>query len=153
MRPITVGDKLPDLVSPPITPRQLVQYAGASGDWNEIHYHEPFARAAGFPSVIAHGMLSMAFLGRLCAAWGGPGSVRRLSVRFRAVTFPGDVVTCSGQVVSVHGTKVEVQLSAKKNDGTITLDGTAVLSLPAALTTAAVTAATSGPSAGEPVAS
>ncbi len=148
MRPITVGDKLPELVSGPITPRQLVQYAGASGDWNEIHYDEAFARAAGFPSVIAHGMLSMAFLGRLVATWGGAGSVRRLSVRFRAVTFPGDVVTCSGQVVSVHGTKVEVQLSAQKKDGTITLDGTAVLSMIAALPLA-----TSGPSAGEPVAS
>lgn len=125
----SVGDKLPELVSAEITPRQLVQYAGASGDWNEIHYDEPFARSAGFPSVIAHGMLSMAFLGRLVAGWGGPASVRRLTVRFRAVTYPGDIVTCSGQVVSVNGTKVEVQLQTKKDDGTITLDGTAVLSL------------------------
>ena len=89
------------LEKPPITTMQLVQYAGASGDFNRIHYDEPFAKEGGFPSVIAHGMLSMAFFGSLVADWaGGAHKVVRLSARFRAVTFPGDRITVGGEVTA-----------------------------------------------------
>ena len=72
------GLALPPLTKPPLTTRQLVQYAGASGDFNRIHYDEPFAKAGGFPTVIAHGMLSMGFFGQLVGDWAswwrvGPG--------------------------------------------------------------------------------
>ncbi len=59
-----VGDEKV-LVKEPVERIQLVKYAGASGDFNRIHYDEPFAKAGGFPSVIAHGMLSMGFFGQL----------------------------------------------------------------------------------------
>lgn len=127
-----VGDALPSVEKPPITTKQLVQYAGASGDFNRIHYDEPFAKEGGFPSVIAHGMLSMAFFGSLVADWaGGPHRIVRLSARFRAVTFPGDRITVGGEVTArddAAGT-ASVRLWAQKPDGTITLEGAATVRL------------------------
>lgn len=127
---VRVGDALPALDKPPITTTQLVQYAGASGDFNRIHYDEPFAKEGGFPSVIAHGMLSMAFFGQLVADWaGGPEHVARLAARFKAVTFPGDRITVGGEVVArdeAAGT-IELKLFAKKQDGTVTLEGAATV--------------------------
>jgi acyl dehydratase len=130
---IRVGDRLPPVDKPAITTTQLVQYAGASGDFNRIHYDEPFAREGGFPSVIAHGMLSMAFFGELVASWaGGPEHVARLTARFKAVTFPGDRVTVAGEVVARDeaARTVELALVAKKGDGTVTLEGTATVRFP-----------------------
>jgi acyl dehydratase len=127
---VAVGQAIPELVKPAITTRQLVEYAGASGDFNRIHYDEPFARAAGFPQVIAHGMLSMAFLGELVARWGGgPHAIQRLSARFKAVTFPGDVITCSGEVVALDAAARTAQLAvrARKQDGIVTVEGTATV--------------------------
>jgi acyl dehydratase len=129
---VSVGDQLPPLTKPPITTTQLVQYAGASGDFNRIHFDDPFAREAGFPSVIAHGMLSMGFFGQLVADWaGGPDRVARLATRFKAVTFPGDVVTVGGEVVTRDeaARAVELKLWARKSDGTVTLEGGAVVRL------------------------
>lgn len=127
---VHIGDALPPLDKPPITTTQLAQYAGASGDFNRIHYDEPFAREGGFPSVIAHGMLSMAFFGQLVADWaGGPEHVARLAARFKAVTLPGDRITVGGEVVArdeAAGT-VELKLFAKKADGTVTLEGAATV--------------------------
>jgi acyl dehydratase len=131
---LQVGTILPAIEKPPITTRQLVQYAGASGDFNAIHYDDPFARAAGFPSVIAHGMLSMAWFGQLISdAFGGPATLRRLAARFKAVTFPGDVITVTGEVVDkqiVSGQKtLEVKLVARNQAGALTLEGSATLVL------------------------
>jgi acyl dehydratase len=126
---VQVGDALPALTRPPITTTQLVQYAGASGDFNRIHYDEPFAKEAGFASVIAHGMLSMAFFGQLLTDWAGPGAVARLACRFKAVTFPGERITVAGEVTARHddARTVEVKLVAKKPDGSVTLEGTATV--------------------------
>jgi acyl dehydratase len=127
---LRVGDALPTLEKPPITTMQLVQYAGASGDFNRIHYDEPFAREGGFSSVIAHGMLSMAFFGQLVADWaGGPEAVARLWARFKAVTFPGDRITVGGEVVARDeaARTVELELYARKEDGTVTLEGAATV--------------------------
>jgi acyl dehydratase len=127
---VRVGDLLPSVEEPAITTTQLVKYAAASGDFNRIHFDDPFAREAGFPSVIAHGMLSMAFLGSFVADWaGGPERVTRLSARFKAVTFPGERVTVGGEVTArdpAAGT-VAVKLWAKKSDGTVTVEGSALL--------------------------
>lgn len=129
---IRVGDPLPPLEKPPITTTQLVQYAGASGDLNRIHYDEPFAKEGGFPSVIAHGMLSMAFFGQLVGGWAGAATIARLSARFKAVTYPGDRITVAGEVTArdAAARTVELKLHAKKADGTVTLEGAAVLRFP-----------------------
>jgi acyl dehydratase len=129
---VHVGDALPPVEKAAITTTQLVQYAGASGDFNRIHYDEPFAKEGGFPSVIAHGMLSMAFFGQLVADWaGGPEHVARLGARFKAVTFPGDRITVGGEVVARDeaARTVELKLFAKKPDGTVTLEGSATVRL------------------------
>jgi acyl dehydratase len=131
MKRVEVGDRLGPLEKTPITKRQLVEYAGASGDFNPIHYDEPFAREGGFPSVIAHGMLSMAFFGQLLSDWAGPHAVARIGVRFKAVTFPGDVVTVAGEVTARDDAArtCEVKLVARKPDGSVTLEGTATVRL------------------------
>jgi acyl dehydratase len=92
------GSVLPDLRKPPITKLQLVKYAGASGDYNLIHTDDETARRVGLEGVIAHGMLSMAFLGEYLCWLAGPESIRRLSVRFNEMVRPGDILTCRGRV-------------------------------------------------------
>jgi acyl dehydratase len=92
------GSVLPDLRKTPITKMQLVKYAGASGDYNLIHTDDETARSVGLEGVIAHGMLSMAFLGEYLCWLVGPESIRRLSVRFVEMVRPGDTLTCRGRV-------------------------------------------------------
>ena len=77
-----VGDALPAL-SLRVTRAELVRYAGASGDFNPIHWNERFAVGVGLPNVIAHGMLTMALAGRLVTHWiGDPGAVVGYAARF-----------------------------------------------------------------------
>ena len=80
------------------TREQIADYAEASGDRNPIHLDEDFARSVGLPGVIAHGMLQMGLLGTVASeAAGGPGHLRRLSVRFAGMVEPGDTVTFRAQ--------------------------------------------------------
>lgn len=95
------GGPLPELRKDPITKLQLVKYAGASGDYNLIHTDDETARAVGLDGVIAHGMLSMAFLGQYLCSLFGPEDVRRLSARFKGMVRPGDVLTCQGRVSAI----------------------------------------------------
>ena len=129
-----VGELLPPLVKAPLERIQLVKYAGASGDFNRIHVEEAFAQEAGYPSVFAHGMLSMAFLGQLLSDWVGPQRVRRLGVRFRAVTWPGDVVTARGEVTALREAEgrrwAEVKVWTETQAGTVTAEGSATVELP-----------------------
>ncbi len=124
-------DTFPSLEMPPITKEQLVRYAGASGDFNPMHYDADFARAAGYEGPICHGMLSMAFLGRALTAWAGEGSVLKLTARFKAVTYPGDVITVSGVLVERRGDEVELTLEARRPDGAVTTVGAATVRRPA----------------------
>lgn len=79
---------------PAITTTQLAMYAGASDDYNRIHYDQDYAKSAGLGGVIAHGMLTMALMTRALTDWAGPGgTVRKLSARFVAPVRPGDVVS------------------------------------------------------------
>lgn len=99
---VSVGDELPSL-QVPLTRADLVRYAGASGDFNPIHWNPAVATAVGLPDVIAHGMLTMALGARVLTAWtGDPGSVLDYSVTFtRPVVVPADgavVVDLSGVV-------------------------------------------------------
>ncbi|MEB8386483.1 MaoC/PaaZ C-terminal domain-containing protein [Rhodobacteraceae bacterium KMM 6894] len=81
------------LTSDPITTRQLVMYAGASGDFNPIHYDQDYAKSAGLGGVIAHGMLTMAIAGRCVSDWAGPDRhVAGLRGRFLHPVKPGDQV-------------------------------------------------------------
>jgi acyl dehydratase len=101
-----VGDELPPL-SLRVTRADLVRYAGASGDFNPIHWSDRVAGAVGLPGVIAHGMLTMALAGRLVTGWvGDPAAVRSYGVRFtRPVVVPDDdegaLLELSGKVTAV----------------------------------------------------
>ena len=133
---VNVGDEIPSLTKPPITEVQLVKYAGASGDYNPIHTVHHYAEKAGLGGVIAHGMLSMGFAGEHVTTWiGEAGTLKRLKVRFAAMTRPGDVVTLKGKVTGkkeAGGEKlVDCELWAEKRDGVKTIVGNATVALPA----------------------
>ena len=119
---LSVGDVLPELTAQ-ITRADLVRYAGASGDFNPIHWNQRFATEVGLPDVIAHGMLTMAVAGRVVSEWvGDPGAITHYGVRFtRPVVVPDDeqgaVVEVSGKVAKKHedGT-VQVRITARSAD-------------------------------------
>ncbi len=97
----TAGQELAPLVKPPITQEQLRRYAEASGDYNPIHLDEQAARRVGLDGVIAHGMLSMAFLGQFVNQQiaGIPGArMVQFRVRFMNMVRLGDIITCCGVV-------------------------------------------------------
>ena len=97
---VNPGQALPPLTKH-VTVEQIRQYAEASGDRNPIHLDETFARSAGLPGVIAHGMLTMAFANQMVTDWLGDRSMlKRLQGRFAGMVVPGDDVTCSGTVAS-----------------------------------------------------
>ncbi len=100
---MTEGQTLAGLTMPAVTREQLALYADASGDHNPIHLDAKFAKEAGFPSVIAHGMLSAAFLADFIVARFPESSYRidKLRTRFRKVTFPGDVLACEGKIKKI----------------------------------------------------
>jgi acyl dehydratase len=101
MAQLKPGDAIPELR---VTPDRYltVRYAGASGDFNPIHIDEEFAREVGLPGRILHGLWSMAQVARAQTdAAGGPQSLRRLSVHFRAVGVPEQEVTVTGTVAEV----------------------------------------------------
>lgn len=131
---VNEGDTIPELVKEPVTRVQLVKYAGASGDFNPLHTVEDFAKKAGFDQPIAHGMLSMAFVGQLLTDWLPPGALKKCGVRFTAVTFPGDTVTCKGRVTRKYqegsDNLVEMEVWAETQKGQKTVQGTAVAALP-----------------------
>lgn len=116
---VEVGDALPSITAR-LQRVNLVMYAGASGDFNPIHWNETFAKAVGLPDVIAHGMLTMATAGRVVTDWvGDPGAVLEYGVRFtRPVVVPNDD---KGATVEISGVVGE-----KREDGTVRIDLTAV---------------------------
>lgn len=130
---IAVGDALPGLETPPISRLTLALYCGASGDHNPIHVDTDFARAAGMPDVFAHGMLSMAWLGRVLTNWVPQQDLLEYSVRFAAITHVSERITCAGKVVEKlerAGRRcVRVELSTTNQDGLLKLAGEAVLAI------------------------
>ncbi len=131
---LQVGDAVPALTKPAIGPLQLALFAGASGDHNPIHLDEQAARNGGLPGVIAHGMLSMAFLGQMLTGWVPQRAIRGFSTRFSAMAFPGDVITCKGVVAAKRqedGEKlVDLEITAENQKGDKTLIGQATVALP-----------------------
>ena len=92
-----VGQALPPLEKTPTT-KQLVMYAGASGDFYEVHYDLAFARQRGLSNVIVHGALKNAFLAQMLTDWAGAGSIEELSVRYAGMDEPGAPLRCMGKI-------------------------------------------------------
>jgi acyl dehydratase len=126
---IAAGDELPPLTVEPISRTTLALFAGASGDHNPIHIDVDVARSAGLDDVFAHGMLSMAYLGRLLTGWVPQERLRSVHVRFVAITPVHGQPTCTGTVVSIAGGLAKVKLAVTLADGTVTLTGDALIDL------------------------
>ena len=132
---VEVGTELPALTVR-LQRVNLVMYAGASGDFNPIHWNQRFAQAVGLPDVIAHGMLTMASAGRVVTDWvGDPGAVVEYGVRFtRPVVVPDDDRGATLEISAVVGDKrednlVRVDITAKFDDATVLGKAQAVVRL------------------------
>jgi len=131
---VEVGSQLPSLEKNPTT-RQLVQYAGASGDFYQIHYDKDFAMANKLPGVILHGALKNAFLGQLMTDFAGElGWLRKLTVQYRGMDEPGSKITGRGKVVKKYTDGkdhiVECEIWLENAKGEKTTPGSATVILP-----------------------
>lgn len=123
---VKVGDVM-SLVKEPVNEIQLVRYAGASGDFNPLHFMDSVGKSAGRGGVIAHGMLIMGFVGQAVTDWVPRRNLKNLKVRFVNVTLPGDIITVSARVVDK---KVEAdrgvltcEVTAANQNGQVKLSG------------------------------
>jgi acyl dehydratase len=130
---VGVGDALAPLTLPPVTRLQLALFASAAADANPIHVDDAAAQAGGLPRAIVHGMLTMAFLGRLLTRLVPLSAIRTLDGRFVAMAFPGDSITCSGKVAEKTTTdgerRVLLDLVAHNQDGVKLLTATATVAM------------------------
>jgi acyl dehydratase len=115
---------------------QLVMWAGASGDYNPIHYDKDYALVHGLPGVIVHGQLAACFLAQMITGWiGEKGILKEFSVNYRGMNLPGEIITCRGTVTGkyVQDDKhlVALKIWAENSKEEKTLSGTAVVILPA----------------------
>ena len=130
---IEAGHELEPLRLPPISRTTLALFAGGSGDHNPIHIDIDAARASGQDDVFAHGMLSMAYLGRLLTDWVPQERIRHLSTRFAAITPVLAAPVCTGRVTAVEEMDGErrayLEIAVTLADGTRTLVGDACVAL------------------------
>jgi acyl dehydratase len=132
---LKVGDEIPALVKKPTT-RQLVKYAGASGDYYEIHYDHHFAVNAGLKEgVIVHGLLTAGWLAQMLTDWlPSPTALKKFDVSYRAMARPGDTITCKGKIVNKYEKDgehlVDCEISAENQRGEKCAVGTATAALP-----------------------
>ena len=128
------GMEIPTLVKNPTT-RQLVRYAGASGDFYEIHYDKDFAIGNDLPGPILHGALKNAFLGQLMTDWiGETGTLRRLACQYRGMDEPGKPLYCKGRVTRKYVEDgrhlVDCDIWLENSEGKTTTPGSATVELP-----------------------
>ena len=127
---LAVGDQREAVVVENRGRTQIVQYAGASGDFNPIHHDEIFAtQAAGYPSIFAHGMLTMGLTAKLLTDWFGDGVLRSFGVRLVNQVWPGDTLTARGTVTSIEargdGNLVAIEVVTENQKGEVVVQGSA----------------------------
>jgi acyl dehydratase len=113
-----------------LTRTQIVQYAGASGDYNPLHTDEIFAtQVAGYPSVFAHGMLTMGMTGKMLTDYVGEGRLTLFGGRFTSQVWPGDTLTAIATVVAIRkegsGTVADFDVVTQNRDGIVVFNGSA----------------------------
>ena len=131
---LTVGQTLETVVVEDLKRTQIVQYAGASGDYNPLHTDEVYTtKIAGYPSVFAHGMLTMGLTGQAVTALAGTENLLRFGVRFTAQVWPGDTLTVRATVASItdgdDGPAAEFSLSTVNAEGKEVMSGYAQVRL------------------------
>lgn len=128
-----LGDSIELVVSEEVTRTQIVQFAGASGDFSVLHVDEPAARAQGQPGVMAHGMLTMGLSSRVLTEWFGPDALRTLDARFTSPVWPGDRLTSTAVVTAVDHvgalTIVRLSLTTRNASGATVLAGQASVAI------------------------
>lgn len=127
---IKVGDTYSEEVCNNLSRTQIVMYAGSSGDYNPLHSDEVFAtQVAGYPSVFAHGMLSMGMTGRMLTNYVGDGRLTYYGVRFTAQVFPGATLTARATVTDIRevdGDRIaDLEVSTTDEEGTEVIKGKA----------------------------
>ena len=129
-----VGDKLPPLQFGTISRHILALYCGGSGDHNPIHVDRDFAQAAGYKDVFAHGMLSMAILGRMLTNWTAQENIKTFSVRFSAITQVLDEVTAAATISEKNADdgeqRLTLEIETRTQTGVKTLTGSAIVVVP-----------------------
>ena len=133
---LKVGDVYEKALVNNLTRTQIVQYAGASGDYNPVHTDELYTReVAGYPTVFAHGMLSMGMTGAMLTDYVGDGRLTKFGVRFTAQVWPGDTLTGTATVSAIrddddgNGKVVDLDVSTKNADGVEVVKGSATARL------------------------
>lgn len=131
---LKIGDQLPALEFGTVSRHTLALYCGGSGDHNPIHVDKDFAQDAGYDDVFAHGMLSMAILGRLLTNWTAQENIKSCSVRFMAITKVLDQVTASAtikdKIAEGNEQRLLLDIETHTQSGTKTLSGSAEIILP-----------------------
>lgn len=127
MATVSVGDTFDMVVADDLLRAQIVQYAGASGDFHPFHIDEVHALEHGFDGVFAHGMHTMGLTGRLVSALAGDAAVRNYAAEMRRQVWPGDHLTSSATVTAVDGATINVDLVTHNQHGDVVLTGTARL--------------------------
>ncbi|MCZ6460286.1 MAG: MaoC/PaaZ C-terminal domain-containing protein [Gammaproteobacteria bacterium] len=121
---LKVGDTYSECLVEDLKRTQIVQYAGSSGDYNPLHTDEVFTtKVAGYPSVFAHGMLTMGMTGRMVTNYVGDGRLTKYGVRFTNQVWPGDTLNSTATVESVENNIVRLALETKNQDGATVLSG------------------------------
>ncbi|MEL6981629.1 MAG: MaoC/PaaZ C-terminal domain-containing protein [Actinomycetota bacterium] len=131
---VQVGDTHTKVLVDDLTRTQIVQYAGASGDYNPVHSDEKFVtEVAGYPTVFAHGMLTMGMTGTLLTDWVGDGRLTNYGVRFVNQVWPGDTLTATAEISEIRTEDgvhlADLTVTTVNQDDTPVLTGTAVARL------------------------
>ncbi len=123
---LNVGDTYTERLVEDLKRTQIVMYAGASGDYNPVHTDEVFTKeVAGYPSVFAHGMLTMGMTGKMVTNYVGDGRLTEYGVRFTSQVFPGDTLDATATVVGVSNGIVDLDITTVNQDGVEVLKGSA----------------------------
>ena len=121
---LNVGDTYTECLVEDLKRTQIVQYAGASGDYNPLHTDEVFTtEVAKYPSVFAHGMLTMGMTGRMLTNYVGDGRLTKYGVRFTSQVWPGDTLNSTATVESVEDGIVNLVVETTNQDGVKVLSG------------------------------
>ena len=121
---LKVGDEHSEVIVHDLSRTQLVQYAGTSGDYNPLHTDEPFAKeVGGYPTVFAHGMLTMGMTGRMITNYVGDGRLTKYGVRFTSQVWPGDTLNSTATVDDVTDGIVTLSVETTNQDGAVVLSG------------------------------
>ena len=121
---LKAGDTYTECLVDDLSRTQIVMYAGASGDYNPVHTDEKFTKEmAGYPSVFAHGMLTMGMTGRMLTNYVGDGRLTKYGVRFTSQVWPGDTLNSTATVVDVTDGIVNLSVETTNQDGSLVLSG------------------------------